>query len=112
MKDAKGHGSNAKGSHAAGIEKLGKRYHVQVQPYSLASDKVGQSLGKDQTLSMHRSLPAAGRRLGSLIRRTGLMQSIAGQGNGYKAVVVDKMTGHSFSRNSAKAGIPLHLWKK
>lgn len=109
------HGSNAKGSHAAGVEKVGQRYHVQIQPYSLGiadPQQLGRSLGRDQTISMHRSLNAAGKRLGSLIsgKNAKVPQSIAGTGNGYRAVVVDQMTGHKFSRNSAKAGVPLHLW--
>lgn len=114
MKDAKGHGSNAKGAHASGVEQIGRRYHVQVQPYSLENGKVGQSLGRDQTLSTHRSLNAAGNKLGSLIggKQAKVPQSIAGIGNGARIVIVDKMTGHTFSRNSAKAGIPLHLWKR
>ena len=91
MKDAKGHGSE-------------KRYEVQVQPYSLAANKVGQHIGSPTVISRHNSLDAAGRVLGSMIRgnRQGEAQRIAGQGNGYKIGAVDKTTGAFIPRNAAR----------
>lgn len=109
MKDAKGHGSDSRGgaAHQKGVnETAGRRYHVQVQPYSLAKGQVGKSLGRDMTLSQHNSLAAAGRALGSHIsgNKSGVPQAIAGPGNGYRIVAVDKMTGAEFSRTGARTG--------
>ncbi len=112
MKDAKGHGSDSRGgaAHQKGVnETAGRRYHVQVQPYSLAEGQVGKSLGRDMTLSQHNSLAAAGRALGSHIsgNKSDVPQAIAGQGNGYRIVAVDKMTGAEFSRTGARTGTPI-----
>ncbi len=77
------------------------RYHVQLRPYSLAQNCAGESLRNDQTLSQHRSLRAAGRALGSLIRgkRRGELGRRAGRGNGYWIGVRDTETGCDFARN-------------
>ena len=93
-KDKGGHGSE-------------KRYEVQVQPYSLAANKVGQHIGSPTVISRHNSLDAAGRVLGSMIRgnRQGEAQGIAGQGNGYKIGAVDKSTGAFIPRNQARTDI-------
>ena len=98
MKDAKGHGSEKRG---------GARYEVQVQPYSLAANKVGQHIGEPTVISKHNSLDAAGRVLGSMIRgkRQGEAQGIAGQGNGYKIGAVYKTTGAFIPRNQARTDI-------
>jgi hypothetical protein len=90
-KDAKGHGSNP-------------RYHVVVQPYSLAEGKVGQRTGAEMVVSKHKSFKAAGNRLGSVIsgKRKDLGRSSGGDAN--RLFVRDSETGHEYSRNSAKGG--------
>lgn len=110
MKDAQGHGSDARGTHAQGTEKAGQRYHVKLKPYSLEQNRVGQSLGRDHTISTHRSLAAAGDKLGSLIRGklAATAKAITGTGNGARYLIEDRMTGHHYSRDGAKTGTPIN----
>lgn len=98
--------AEARASHSQGIQKTaGRRFHVVISPYSLDRGKVGQSLGRDKVVSQHRSLGAAGDKLGSLIsgNLSREPQAHAGIGNGYRLVVRDTMTGHDYSRDQARA---------
>jgi hypothetical protein len=123
MKDALGHGSDA-GAHSAGVQKAGQRYHVKLKPYSLAENKVGQSHGRDITISTHRSLSAAGDKLGSLIsgKLAGTAKSmvdvarvVTGEPTAARYLIEDRMTGNHYSRNGAKTGTPIDrntsVWK-
>lgn len=103
MKDAQGHGSNAKGSHSEGVEKAGQRYHVKVTPYSLEQGEVGRVNGAPMTISTHRSLEAAGRALGSAIsgKRAAGVKDFLGR-NGGRYLIHDQMTGNTYTRNGAK----------
>lgn len=79
------------------------RYHVQLKPYSLAEGRVGETLNNDMTLSQHRSLRAAGRRLGSIIRgKRRVLVAKAGLGNGYRLIAKDTETGREYPRNACK----------
>jgi hypothetical protein len=64
-KDKGGHGSEKRGGGG------GARYEVQVQPYSLAINKVGQHIGSPTVISRHNSLDAAGRVLARMNLDTG-----------------------------------------
>lgn len=106
MKDALGHGSDPKGAHSEGVQNAGKRYHVKVTPYSLDAGTVGQINGSPMTLSMHNSLAAAGRSLGSAIRgnKVGDVKRFLGS-NGGQYLIHDQMTGNTYTREGAKTGV-------
>lgn len=101
MKDALGHGSAA---HSTGVQQTGQRYHVKVTPYSLDEGKVGQITGPSHTVSMHRSIDAAGRSLASVIRNPNTVPLPFGGGRQY--LIHDMMTGDTYTRNGARAGTP------
>lgn len=103
-KDALGHGSDGKGAgmHSQGVQKAGMRYHVKVSPYSLDASDLGKINGAPVTISMHNSLAAAGRSLGSVISHPEKVPLTSNGGREY--LIHDQMTGAKYTRNGARTG--------
>lgn len=101
MKDAKGHGSNPRGTHSEGVDKVGMRYAVKLYPTT--HDMPG--FGPEHIVSTHRSLPAAGRSLGRVIRK--LPSGLQKPGTSFAYLIHDRASRQFYTRTGAKSGSPL-----